>query len=365
MSSTNTEILFILHLPPPVHGAAMVGQYINESHIINSTFQCRYINLAMAGNMEDIGKVSLAKVGALFRILVSIRREMKRKPNLVYVTPNACGSAFYKDFIVVQAIKFFGGKVVMHFHNKGVAKGGKKFLNSYLYKCFFKKAKIILLSESLYPDFSKYVSKEDVFFCPNGIPDVEKQMISEHQPFRILYLSNLIVSKGVLDLLDACVILKDKKIEYECLYVSSETNELTCVDFEIEIKKRGLENNVKYLGKKYGKEKNNVYENSDVFVFPTYYPNECFPLVLLEAMQHSLPCISTREGAIPDIIDEGKTGVIVNRRKPYELADALIYLFESNDLRKSMGIAARKKYERLYTLELFEKQMISILKQLS
>lgn len=46
-------------------------------------------------------------------------------------------------------------------------------------------------------------------------------------------------------------------------------------------------------------------------MFPTYYHNECFPLVLLEAMQHGLPCISTNEGAISDIVDDGVTGYIV------------------------------------------------------
>ena len=49
-------------------------------------------------------------------------------------------------------------------------------------------------------------------------------------------------------------------------------------------------------------------KREDVFVFPTFYHNECFPLVLLEAMQHHLPCISTTEGGIPGIIDDKETG---------------------------------------------------------
>lgn len=40
------KILFILHLPPPIHGAAMMGKYIQESELVNSSFDCFCINLA-------------------------------------------------------------------------------------------------------------------------------------------------------------------------------------------------------------------------------------------------------------------------------------------------------------------------------
>jgi glycosyltransferase involved in cell wall biosynthesis len=53
------------------------------------------------------------------------------------------------------------------------------------------------------------------------------------------------------------------------------------------------------------------FEKSHIFVFPTFYYYECFPLVLLEAMQHALPVISTDEGGIPDIAETGITGYIV------------------------------------------------------
>ena len=51
------SILFILHMPPPVHGAAMMGKYIHDSKMINETFDCHYINLATAKDIKDIGKV--------------------------------------------------------------------------------------------------------------------------------------------------------------------------------------------------------------------------------------------------------------------------------------------------------------------
>lgn len=50
------RILFVLHLPPPVHGAAMMGKYIHDSRVINEAFECKYINLTSAKTLQDIGK---------------------------------------------------------------------------------------------------------------------------------------------------------------------------------------------------------------------------------------------------------------------------------------------------------------------
>ena len=71
------KILFIMHMPPPVHGAAMVGQYIHDSKLINGEFDCHYINLTTAKNLQDIGKVGMRKLFDFFKLLRKIRHEVK------------------------------------------------------------------------------------------------------------------------------------------------------------------------------------------------------------------------------------------------------------------------------------------------
>ena len=166
------KILFIMHMPPPVHGAAMVGQYIHESKLINDKFDSHYINLTTAKNLQDIGKVGIRKLIDFYSLLRKIRRNLKTiNPDLVYVTPNACGGAFYKDYIVVQMIKRMGYQVIVHYHNKGVTTRQNRLLDNMLYQRFFKGIKVILLSECLYSDVKKKEKREDVFICPNGIPE--------------------------------------------------------------------------------------------------------------------------------------------------------------------------------------------------
>ena len=367
-----SKILFIMHMPPPVHGAAMVGQYIHDSKLINGEFESHYINLTNAKNLQDIGKVGMRKLFDFFNLLRKIRHEVKVvKPQLVYVTPNACGGAFYKDFVVVQMLKHLGCQVVVHYHNKGVVTRQDRRLDNALYRRFFKDIKVILLSECLYDDVKKYVKRDDVFVCGNGIPSASIESFVS-APFdaaspedkipHLLFLSNLLISKGVVVLLDSLKVLKEKGCRFVCDFVGGETVEMDAAMFQAEVVKRGLEGMVVYHGRKYGKDKEAFFCNADLFVFPTFYHNECFPLVLLEAMQHRLPCVSTTEGGIPGIIDEGKTGFLVPKYNAAILANKIETLLTDSALRQRMGEAGRRKFEKEFTLEVFEKRMVEILK---
>ena len=112
-----------------------------------------------------------------------------------------------------------------------------------------------------------------------------------------------------------------------------------------------------YWGRRYGSEKDVFWKDADIFVFPTYYHNECFPLVILEAMEQGLPVISTNEGGIPDIIDNGNSGYTVEKNNPMALASAIELLIKDPELCISMGKAGRKLFEEKFTEEVFEKRM--------
>ena len=361
-----STITFIIHLPPPVHGASMMGKYIKDSKLINSNLTCTYINLSTAKDFTDISKFKFKKILSLFKLLLRIFKQIKKeKPNLVYITPNAKGGPFYKDFIVVQFLKLFNCKIVAHYHNKGVCNRQDKKFDNFLYKRFFKKLKVILLSDILYQDIAKYVNYNDVYICPNGIPEISLQTNKTNniKP-EILYLSNLQKEKGIIDVLDACSILKAKGFDFNCNIIGSETSEISAEMLSDEINKRNLTDKVYYLGKKYGEEKDLFYEKTDIFVFPTYYHNECFPVVLLEAMQHSCVCISTNEGGIPDIIENNINGFIVEKKDPSILAYKIESLIKDKELMERMKKSNREKFEKNFTIENYEQNIYSILKQL-
>ena len=359
------RILFILHLPPPIHGAAMMGKYIQESELINSSFDCFCINLATAGSLSDIGHVSLEKLLKYLLLLRYISHVVKEiRPELVYITPNAGGKAFFKDFIVVQMLKSMGCKVIAHYHNKGVSAYQSKWIYNFLYKRFFSNLKVILLAENLYKDIAKYVKREDVYICPNGIPSSCKEEMEARRNNvipHLLFLSNLLISKGVIVLLDALKILKEKEYTFVCQFIGGETAEINAVQFFEEVNKRELSDLVTYVGRKVREEKEAFFRQADIFVFPTYY--ETFGLVNLEAMEYKLPVISTNEGGIPDILKDGENGLICEKQNPVSLADCIAKLLDDEELRVKMGNAGYEKFCREFTLDKFENRMRDILNQ--
>lgn len=359
------KILFILHLPPPVHGAAMVGKYIQDSELINNEFHCQFINLALAKDLNDIGKGGITKLINFIKKTNSIRRTVKEfKPDLCYVTPNAKGGAFYKDFIIVQLLKILGCKILVHYHNKGVSTRQNHFIDNILYKIFFKNIKVILLAKSLYPDFQKYVSQSHLYICPNGIPQSPSLNTPQNKSLNILFLSNMMEEKGVWTLLEACKILRQKNLSFTCHFVGK-WSDISEAEFKKKIFSNQMEQHVFSHGAQYGKDKEKFWQACDLFVFPTYYHNESFPMVLLEAMQQKKACISTDEGGIPEIIIQNETGYIIPKKSPQELANKLEYLIKHPDICHTMGEKGFQRYKQLFTLEAFEKRLTTILSKCS
>lgn len=359
------KILFILHLPPPVHGAAMVGKWIHDSKLINETFDCRYINLTAAANLSDIGKVGFSKVVHFSRMMMRIRRSVQVfKPDLVYVTPNASGGAFYKDFMVVNMLKRMGCRVLCHYHNKGVRRRQSYAMDDQLYRSFFKNIKVLLIVPQLYDDMKKYLRIRDTYFCPNGVPgllDHEIEAVRNNEIPEILYLSNLLVSKGIIDLLDALYLLRGEGYRFHCYVVGAEAAAMNGDRLQEEIDSRHLQNMVEYVGPKYGNEKDQYLRKADMLAFPSYYPKETFGLVNLEAMEYKLPVISTNEGGIPYVVKDGVTGIITPTRNPIALSQAIAKLIDDPTLRISMGEAGYQFFKSEFTIDKFLERLANVL----
>ncbi|MBO6028582.1 MAG: glycosyltransferase family 4 protein [Bacteroidales bacterium] len=360
---SKSRILFILHLPPPVHGAALVGSAIRESGLVNESFDARYINLSASVSLEQVGRFSLGKVRAVFRLLSQVRHTVREwKPDLVYITPSSTMPGLLKDALTTYTVRRKGCKTILHFHNKGVSARKDHFVDDWLYRMLFQDASVILLSRLLYPDIRKYVPEERVSYCPNGV-SVPAVIHRTGDPSRILFLSNMIRSKGVSVLVDACRLLRERGIPFRCSLVGALSADYPGDSLAVEIREKGLEGCVVYEGPRYGDEKWKAFSEADVFAFPTFYPDECFPLAVLEAMGAGLPVVTTTEGALPDIIRDGKDGFICPKQDPVSLADALARLLSDPGLRTRMGEIGRTRYEACFTMDRFERNIVDILER--
>lgn len=360
-----TKVLFLLHLPPPVHGSSMVGQFIKESNLINTHLEGTYINLLASKNVGNTGKISLAKIwGFVITWFQLLKVLATNKPTLCYFAITATGAAFLRDVLLVVLLKFFRVKRVYHMHNKGVSRHNNSLFYTIMYKFIFKNAQVILLSNHLYFDVEKYVKKTEVYICANGIPEIKNiKPKTENKVVQLLFLSNLIESKGVYVLLESCKELDEANIKFKCNFIGGE-GDISELDINNKIKEYNLQHKVHYLGRKYGKDKEEYYNKADIFVFPTYYHNETFGLVNLEAMQYSLPIVSTFEGGIPDLIKNGVSGFLIPQQNVGILTEKLKYLIENPEIRLKMGSEGKRRYQQEFTLKKFEENLLSILNKI-
>ena len=436
------KILFIAPLPPPVHGSAMVSQYIKDSRLVNEQHDCDFVNLSTSRRMDEIGKGGVKKilrfVGAYLTLLWKL---LTRRYDLCYLAITCHGVGFLKDAPFVLLCKLFRRKVMIHQHNKGMNRYVDRWPYRWLLPLVYRNTRVMLLSWHLYDDIAAVVKREQVVVCANGVPPLQvigeglkvkgQQPIANSQaPFshadstdytesiscqrasqrakckftrdfsasaasedinqqnldtitqnthcfarvghpegdgaaelqansqapsaKILFLSNLIPSKGVYVLLDACRVLKERGLAFICDFVGGETKEISAEVFREAVAARGLEEHVTYHGPKYGEEKHRFFMNADVFVQPTF--DDCFPLTLVEAMQYRLPIASTDVGAIPDMVEHGVNGFVCKQQDVDSLVNALERLITDPALRQQMGEAGYQRYCEEFTLEAFEKR---------
>lgn len=356
------RMLFITPLPPPVHGSAMVSRYIMDSRLVRETFRIDFVNLSTSRSVNEIGKNGPLK---LFRFMGTYLRVFCKllfhRYDMCYLAITCHGIGFLKDAPFVLLCKWFGRKVVVHQHNKGMERYVDRKLYRWLLERVYGGTHVILLSWRLYSDVGRIVRKHQVWICPNGIPEATdgvKKGSKQRIP-RLLFLSNLVESKGVFVLLDACQILRERGYEFSCHFVGGESKEISRMVFEEEVGRRGLERTVMYHGPQYGQEKERFFQEADIFVQPTF--EDCFPLTIIEAMQHGLPVVATSEGAIPDMVVHGETGYVCEPKNIEHLTEYLEKLLNDSELRKQMGKSGCCRFKEKFTLEAFERNFQGIL----
>ncbi len=118
-----------------------------------------------------------------------------------------------------------------------------------------------------------------------------------------------------------------------------------------ELKRRaaelGLQERVHFLG--WRTDVPCVVKASDVCILPSTDHSESFGMVLAEAMAQSKPCIGSNMGGIPEVIEDGVTGIVCEPTA-VGLSAAMARMLESDDERKSMGEAGRRRVETLFSL---------------
>lgn len=109
-------------------------------------------------------------------------------------------------------------------------------------------------------------------------------------------------------------------------------------------KKLQMEKYIQFRGWVDHKDLDTYYEKASIVVIPSVVP-ENFPTVCNEAMSAGRPVVGTNVGGIPEIIDDGVNGYLVEPEKPEQIAEKVIKLFSEEKLLKEFGRNARERAE--------------------
>lgn len=356
------RILFLVQLPPPIHGSSLVNQTIVESEEVQNSFDVDVIETQLAKNIDTMGSFSFSKVINGFKMFfLLLKKLIISNYDLAYLTLSPKGFAFYKDALLAMALKLFKVSIVYHLHGKGIAEESKTLWKKKLYKWVFSNEKVIVLDELLYYDIEK-VYPYNPYVLNNGIQKVNLPKATKSQT-TFIYLSNLIKQKGILDFMEAIKLLQNKNIKNFRVIIIGANKDVSSDELKSFVNENNLKN-IDVLGAVYGEKKYEHLVNSDIFVLPTYFFNECYPLSILEACQAKLAVISTKVGAIPSMIKNEENGCLVQSNKPDELAEKMKYLIDNPDLLDKIKQNNQDKFNANWTQEIFIKNFIQIMNKI-
>jgi len=163
--------------------------------------------------------------------------------------------------------------------------------------------------------------------------------------FVIVSVGSLVKNKGHHVLIEAVRILSLEGPAIKVLIAGDGPQRSVLQDL---VERCGLSSTVMFVG--IVKDVRQVLGAADIFVLPTVH-REGLSLAVLEAMQHGLPVIASRIGGVPELVDDGATGILVTPNDPHILAQAICTLAHDNKLRCQMGESGRNKIDRLFRVE--------------
>ena len=177
-------------------------------------------------------------------------------------------------------------------------------------------------------------------------PAKDKRKIKEELGFNpddlaIVSVGRLYARKGLFTLIESmpAVVKRFKNAKF-IISGKGQSDEMRKLVTHAE--KLGVKDNIIFTGYYPDKKLPKLYQAADVFAFSTFY--EHHPFAVLEALSTGLPVVTTNVGGIPETIESGKNGFLVEPFNPKQFADRILYLLEHPAEAAEMGRLPEKQF---------------------
>ena len=269
----------------------------------------------------------------------------------------------YKPFVyaawVAWLARLFGRKTVMHMHGGGFKdyySQNKNFVRRELQKA----NGIVALSESWRDFYKNEVAVFNVYVIPNIVDLPQYKEKKKDSCFSLLFLGFIYKGKGIFDLVELLCQHKDDYRNRLVLYVGGgQKEEARLREY---IAEHHLGDMVRMCGWVEGEKKIELFNKADAFILPSY--KEGSPVSIIESMTYGLPILSTRVGGIPELVEDGKNGILFDPGDKDAMKRAIDKLLNDESLRSGMSMCSKemsKKYLPQQVEKDLEKMYNSIL----
>ena len=375
MKARDYSLILVASVPPPVAGQSIATAMLTE-HLDREGIDYRTVDLSRPFHLNNPILSycrRLAAVSALpFKVMRQLRG-LKHKRVIFYLQLGQSTAAMVRDIPLLTMAIAKNWPIAAHIHGGGFRNGlrnSPRVLHKIVTRLLSRIDQIIVLSPILRNQVSDYVEADRVCEIYNGV----EMPLSEHAvtislPPRqetgltVVYLSNLIESKGYITVLKAARICQERGLPHQFLMAGSET-ETTVVSPEQYIKEHQLDN-LKFLGPVMGQDKLALLARSDLFLLPTSYPIEGQPISILEAMHYGLPVLTTGVGGIRDIIKDGVNGLEIDATDPLSIVHAIERLHGDRTLFGHIADCNRRLAAERYTSRAHGDSMVQLFDRLA
>jgi glycosyltransferase involved in cell wall biosynthesis len=285
----------------------------------------------------------------LIFILISNRRI-----KIIHIHGASNGS-FYRKFIIFLICRYiFRKKIVYHIHGGGFGNFYKKsgsFSKRLIRTLLNNSDCIITLSQSWYKYFHENFNIKKLVILPNIIDYPHKlQRTISPDSLTFLFFGLICEAKGIFDLL---TVIENNKEDYRSrmkllIGGNGDTRKLQAL-----INDHHTGDIIEYLGWVDNEKKSAAFNNSDVFVLPSY--SEGLPISILEAMSYGKAIIATDVGGVSEIVRENENGILIEPGNLPQIRQAINRMLDHKDLVKTFGEFSELQVQKYLPDEVLKK----------
>lgn len=347
------KLLVLAQIPPPLHGQSTMVRALLEGLRGSEDIEVLHSDLRLSDSHLDIGRWSCRKITRTFAAAFrTIALQVRHRCDALYYVPAPPGKrgALYRDWLILILCRRLFPHLILHWQGPGLAAWldlKAMGIERALSRLALGSASLgVVLAEALRADAEYFRAKRNVV-VPNGIPDPGPPSGTRHCTRKqILFIGLCSEEKGLFSAADA-VLAANRATGTEKFHLVAAG---PFGDLATESRFRALAlahgGVIRHAGFVEGAAKNELFRTSRALLFPSRYPAEGAPLVVLEALAHDLPVVTTRWRALPEIVTP-ECGRLVPSNEPEAIAAALLDLDEN----PPPAGACRARFLANYTIE--------------